>query len=241
MIGTDRKISLQASRPDLARTAMERANLYGLLATIFRSQPDGDLLARLRGADFLTLLSESGLDIGDDFPRKPLRELHEQLAEEYTRLFCGPGKHISPYESVQSKRGSGTLWGKETVLVKRFIETAGFDYEDDFDGIPDHVAIELEFLSRLAETESRYWRSGDLTGAGNALEWQMDFIGRHAGKWIPGFCRKVIEKTETPFYRIFADLLRRFLAGEKAEISDRLDLVFSERRAEPRNPVSNRR
>ncbi len=218
---------------------MERARLYGLLATIFRAPPDAGLLARLRSADFLMLLADSGLDMGDDFAQKPVAALQEELAQDFTRLFCGPGKHISPHESVQLKRGSGSLWGEETVLVKRFIETAGFDYEGDFNGIPDHVAVELEFLSRLSESEARCWQSGDLTAAGNALEWQLDFITRHAGKWMPGFCRKITGDETSPFYCVFADLLRQFLAGEKTEIANRLALAFPQPRDESLIKTSN--
>ena len=239
MTRTEQTIPLDPSCPELAGTAMERARLHGLLATIFGSPPDVDLLVRLRATDFLALLADSGLDIGEDFSSKPVEALREELSVEYTRLFCGPGKHISPHESVQLKHGSGSLWGEETVLVRRFIEAAGFDYESDFNGIPDHVSVELEFLSRLAENESRCWQSGDLTGAGNALEWQLDFINRHAGKWMPGFCRKVASEEVSPFYRIFADLLRQFLAGEKADISDRLRRAFPEDRVNSRQAVSN--
>ena len=240
MIRTEQSIPLETNCPDLAGTAMERARLYGLLATIFGAPPDADLLVRLRSPDFLDLLAQSDLDIGGEFARKPVEALREELAEDYTRLFCGPGKHISPHESVQLKRGSGSLWGEETVLVKRFIETAGFDYDADFNGIPDHVAVELEFLSRLAENESRCWQSENLTGAGNALEWQLEFINRHAGKWMPLFCRKIAQEDTSPFYCIFADLLRQFLAGEKAEISERLHRAFPNEQSNGPKTAPNR-
>ncbi len=220
---------------------MERARLHGLLAAVFREPPDVDLLIRLRRPDFLALLADSDLDMGEDFSVTPVAALREALAEEYTRLFCGPGKHISPHESVQLKHGSGSLWGEETVQVKRFIEAAGFKYDTDFNGLPDHVSVELEFLSRLVESEARCWQSGDTTGAGNALEWQLDFINRHAGKWIPGFCRKIDHEAVSPFYRIFADLLRQFLAGEKADISARLRRAFPEERVNSRKAVSGGR
>lgn len=210
---------------DLARTALERSGLHGLLAAVFRRAPEADLLDRIKTADLTQALSDAGLDLGREFFEEPEKDLREQLAIEYTRLFCGPGHHISPHESVQIKRGSGTLWGSETVVVKRTIEAAGFDFDNDFNGIPDHLSVELEFLAKLVGVEAQAWRDADHAGARNALRWQHQFIARHAGKWVPAFCRKVSEQAQLPFYRVFAALLRQFLAREKAEISDRLSSV----------------
>ncbi|MHA1563996.1 MAG: TorD/DmsD family molecular chaperone [Alphaproteobacteria bacterium] len=215
------------ARQDLAATARERSRLYGLLAAVFRQEPGAELLAKIKTPDLAQALSDAGLDLGREFFEKAESDLHEELAIEYTRLFCGPGHHISPHESVQRKRGSGTLWGTETVVVMRTIEAAGFDFDCEFNGIPDHVSVELEFLAKLAGGEAVSWRELDYFGAENALRWQHQFIASHAGKWMPMFCRKVIEKAQLPFYAAFAAMLKQFLAGEKADIADR-QMIASE-------------
>lgn len=220
----------QNDQTDMAARAAERAQLYRLLAAVFGHEPRRELLDRLRHETVQTLLSRSGLDLGEEFFAGPSGPLQDELAEEYTRLFLGPGKHISPHESVQLRRGSGTLWGEETVLVKRFIEAAGFDFEHDFNGIPDHISVELEFLAKLAEAEAGAWAAGDGAGAANILEWQRDFISRHAGKWMPGFCAKVAKEARLAFYRVFSRVLKAFLAGEKAEISAGLQTAFPQDR-----------
>ena len=209
------------SRQDLADTAMERSRLYGLLAAVFRQAPGGDLVRSIKAPELAGALLAAGFDPGIEFYKKDEEELREELAIEYTRLFCGPGPHISPHESVQLKRGSGMLWGQETVVVKRTIEAAGFDYDQHFNGIPDHISVELEYLAKLVSVEADCWRSGNTADAENALGWQHQFIAKHAGKWIPVFCRKVKEQAQMPFYAAFASLLRQFIAGEKAEIADR--------------------
>ncbi len=202
--------------------ALERSHLYRLLAAIFRQEPGDELIERLRSAHLKELLLQSGFELGDDFASKPLDVAKEELAEEFTHLFLGPGKHISPHESVQLPNGSGTLWGPESVLVKRFIEAAGFEYDDGFSAIADHVSVELDFLALLTQIEADSWQSGDIAAGVNALEWQQDFIARHASKWMPGFCAKVKEGAELAFYPIFAGLLDGFLASEQEEISSRL-------------------
>ena len=221
MVQTDKTQMHDIVCHDLAATALERSQFYALLAAIFNQEPGIEFLEQLRGEAFQSLLAQSGFSLGDEFTRESPDTLQKELSEEFTRLFLGPGKHIAPYESVQLKRGSGTLWGEETVMVKRFIEAAGFNYENDFIGIPDHISVELEFLSRLAGVEAGAWAAGNVVAADNALEWQRDFVSRHADKWMPDFCCKVTQQARLSFYGTFALVLRQFLAGEKTEIADR--------------------
>jgi TorA maturation chaperone TorD len=207
---------------DLARTAMERAKLYGLLATVFHREPDPDLLKQLRNPGFHDLLAETGIDLGDDFFNDPLDEVRDRLSVEYTFLFLGPGKHIAPHESVQLKRGSGILWGEETSIVKQFMMAAGFELNEAANDIPDHISVELEFLSYLSAKESEAWQADDYQAAAAALGWQHRFVSNNIGKWVGRFCRAVEAAAETPFYAQFARLLRTFIAGEKSEIVDRI-------------------
>jgi len=86
--------------------------------------------------------------------------LAEDLAVEFTRLFIGPGPHISPHESVNTETHDvkeAALWSAQTVKVKKFIEAAGLEYDDSFSGMPDHVTAELEFMQRLAAKEAEAW------------------------------------------------------------------------------------
>jgi TorA maturation chaperone TorD len=210
---------------DLARTAMERAKLYGLLANLFRREPGSELLDQLRSRGFRDLLSGTGIDLGDDFFNDPLDEVRDRLKVEYTFLFLGPGKHISPHESVQLNRGSGILWGEETAVVKHFISAAGFDLKEEVKEIPDHISVELEFLCHLSKQEAKAWKANDHEAAAAALSWQHRFVSNNIGKWVGRFCRKVEAAAETPFYAQFAKLLRTFIAGEKSEIVDRLSKI----------------
>jgi len=218
--------TLPACLPDdLARTAMERAKLYGLLANLFRSEPGPDLLNQLRSPEFHNMLSETGIDLGDDFFNDPLDEVGDRLKVEYTFLFLGPGKHIAPHESVQLKRGSGILWGEETSVVKKFMAAAGFELDEASNDIPDHISVELEFLCHLSEKEAEAWQADDHEAAAAALGWQHRFVSNNIGKWVGRFCRAVEDSAESPFYAQFAKLLRRFVAGEKSEIADRLSKI----------------
>lgn len=220
-----KKLAAQPGREDLAAAAAatERSRLLGLLATVFGGEPGLAFIRSLKTPQARAALDEAGVMLGAEFFDTPDQILLNDLAIEYTRLFIGPGPHIPPLESVQLKRGSAMIWGPETAVVKRFIEAAGFDYESSFTGIPDHIAVEFEFLARLCATEADAWRAGDSASASASLQWQHKFISKHLGKWAANFLAKVLKAAEQPFYAAFAGLAINFMATEKATIMHRLE------------------
>lgn len=214
-----------SSRVELARSATERSRLYGLLATVFRREPSAEFLCQLKMPEMVVALAGAGIDLGEEFEVETFADLANDLAVEYTRLFLGPGRHISPHESVQLKRGSGILWGAETAAVRDAYRAAGYDLGETETDIPDHLSVELDFLSLLAKQEAQAWTDQDLDDVAKFLHLQHDFISRHLGKWAAAFCAKVTEQAEFAFYPAFADLLRGYLAGAKAEIVNRLNSI----------------
>ncbi len=202
-------------------TAMARSQVYGLLATLFRAEPSEAFLRELQGPGLSGSFSELDLNLGSELQEKPLEDSLEELAVEYTRLFLGPGPHISAHESVfvELDGGIGGLWGEKTVEVKKFIESAGLTYGPDYTGIPDHVSVELEFLQKLAEWEAGKWAEADPENAIYCLGVQKRFIEEHLGKWVPALCDKVIAKAELPFYKEIARFTKDFITFEKDLIS----------------------
>jgi TorA maturation chaperone TorD len=143
------------------------------------------------------------------------------LAVEYARLFVGPGKHISPHESVHHEREDGDwgrLWGAATVEVKAFIEVTGLGYDDSYKGMPDHISAELELMEKLTENESQAWSGDDEEGARQCVDVERRFIEEHLIHWVPTFCDKVIEAAELSFYRELAALTKRFIELEQEEV-----------------------
>ena len=230
MIDTGVDTDLVDDPENLARTAMERSNLHGFLATVFREELNAELLSRIRSDDFHGALGAAGAKLDTEFLGRPEGELLEQRAVEYTALFLGPGGHISPHESVHtSDPGGGSLWGKPTVEVKRFIEFAGFEYKESYHGLPDHISVELEFMADVVGREAAAWREDRRDRLRTCLEFEDRFMADHLAKWLPAFCRKVVERAELPFYREMAGLTADFLEAEKAEIAHRLKIVAKER------------
>ena len=200
-------------RDDRADTAIARSQVYGLLASVFRAEPDEAFIDELRSPRFAGALALLQADFGSDFAQLSSSELAENLGIEYTRLFIGPGQHISPHESIFAEVDgeAGGLYGAITVEVRKFIEATGLVYDDAFTGLPDHVSVELEFMGRLCEFESEKWARGDDEGARYCLGVQKKFGEEHLFRWIPEFCEQVITRADLPFYSETARITREFL------------------------------
>ena len=207
---------------NMKELAGHRSNIYGLLAGIYRREMTSDLLKQIKDPSMLGVLSNLGLKLNNGFLETPEHQMLEDLAVEYARLFIGPGKHISPHESVHHKRDDGQwgqLWGQSTAEVKKFIESAGLSYQSEYTGLPDHISVELEFMQQVLQREEQAWKAEDKEMAHLCLENEKKFIEEHLAEWIPDFCDKVINQAESPFYRVMAELTKKFIEFEKTEIA----------------------
>ena len=212
-MGTDRK--------ELAEGAKFRSHIYGLLATVFRQEPNLALIRELRAPPLWGVFSDLEVDLGEVFITTPETQLLEILALEFTRLFIGPNNHISAHESIfaEMDHGIGSLWGARTVAVKNFIETTGLDYDSEFTGVPDHVSVELEFMQRMTAWEADKWQQHDRENAEYCLKVQRMFLDQHLLVWLPQFCDAVIKQADIRFYAGVAELTKNFLEFEQDSIA----------------------
>ncbi len=212
----------KTEKQNMEEQAQHRSNIYGLLAAIYRREMTSDLLKQIKDPRFLGVLSNLGIELNNGFFQKPEQELLEDLAVEYARLFLGPGKHISPHESVHHQRDGaqgGQLWGQSTVEVKKFIESSSLTFKSDYTGLPDHISVELEFMQQVTLREEQAWAEQDNDTALSCLKNEKKFIEEHLARWVPIFCEKVINEAELLFYREMAALTKNFIEFEKEEIN----------------------
>ncbi len=198
-----------------------RSSIYGFLAAVYRQELTSELLQQMKDHRFQEILTTLGIELSNGFFKKPEKDLLENLAVEYAYLFVGPGKHISPHESVHHKKEgvqSGQLWGELTAEVKSIIESSGLEYKSEFTGIPDHISVELEYMQQVVQREMQAWKADDDETARLCLKNEKEFVNEHLIRWIPDFCEKVIEAAEMPFYREMARLTRSFIEFEKKEL-----------------------
>ncbi len=209
--------------PERKTVSTARAELYSFLATLLMSEVTGEVLDAVRrpeaiaalkpfGADFWGELDAMERDLGRD-------RLIEELACEFARLFIGPGPHIYPYESLHREDSKErVLWGPAASEVKRFIEAHGLSLGEGSGGIPDHIAIELDFMARVSREEAQALEAGDEERADAARESRLTFFRDHVGRWVPSFCAQVEEQARSALYRDVARILRTMVEVEQEEL-----------------------
>lgn len=135
----------------------------------------------------------------------------QTLLVDYTRLFLGPVETLAkPY---------GTAWQGAPVqtednpppAVLELYREGGFDIDPEFMELPDHVAVELEFLYLLTFNRNQAVRAGQLDAASAIERLQQRFMGEHLGAWIVPFAAAVAAGAQTAFYRELAAFTERFV------------------------------
>jgi TorA maturation chaperone TorD len=197
--------------------AEQRSQVYALLATVFRCPLDGAQLERLRTPSLLGAMAEAGIDPGDDFATSDANILLDRLAIDYTQLFHAPADRIIPYEGLQTGE-SDRLMGAAAQSVRDFLAQAGFVVLPEGGELPDHISVELTFMSELAHREAEAAGAGDRATAEQAALLQRRFLAEHLGRWAGRFARDVKDAATTPFYRSMAALLEDFVAAEQADL-----------------------
>lgn len=107
------------------------------------------------------------------------------LQNSYVNLFINalPEVPCPPYGSFYLE---GILIGQSTVQVKNLYHEYGFQTDE----VPDHIAVELEFLSILStlSTYEEVWRD-------------YDFLLRHLRLWTLEFFQQVEQNDDIGFYK----------------------------------------
>jgi TorA maturation chaperone TorD len=190
--------------PDEA--VMEQVNqghLYGLFKDVVHSW--GEEIEILKG--FLT--------------QRPPQLFLKDLKEEYHRLFSETGSEkISlvesfykpwtqdPHCSLPFATEKGFLMGDSAVHLLAIYRQCGLEVAEPFNGMPDHIIIELEFLSSL------YERASDRE-IKRFLEDHLD--------WIP-LIKEICKRAHVhPFYRSLIYILDLFINMERKRLKKESD------------------
>jgi putative dimethyl sulfoxide reductase chaperone len=200
-----------------ANELSQRAALYRLMAQLYRSEVTQELSQKLADTGTLGLLERAGYDLEP----QALADSEELTAirREFSRVFVGPGRHVSPYGSVHhpDDKKSGSLWGETTSRLHRFAKDHGLEFAGKgYDGIPDHVGHELEIYAKLLEGHAQALEDGDDEGAERILNSERYLYRQDLSRWVPHFCRKVRRAAKRPFYAELARLTEELLEEEGA-------------------------
>lgn len=133
----------------------------------------------------------------------------EELQIAHAELFIGPFElKASPYGSTYLEK-TRRIMGDSTMEVLKHYQKAGL--EVDIKQPPDHIAIELEFLSYLCALEAELLRSGEIKKAAELQTEQKLFLDRYILPWAPQFAQNIRSGTKSTFYHSLADCFEFFL------------------------------
>jgi len=149
---------------------------------------------------------------------KSINEVTETLAMEYSRIFIGPGKHISPYESVHVKDENGRtglLWGESAVDFKAWVEHYGLKIGERFGSIPDHFCTILEFMANIVGEEERFLNESNEKIIALCRKVEVEFFNKHIGNWMAELFNEVADFSTESFYKEMSKLACEFIGTEK--------------------------
>jgi TorA maturation chaperone TorD len=193
-----------------------KADVYRLLSACYY-QPEDAYLEEAVFLQLATALQHCTPDLvplAEQLDEAARRDGVEALLLDYTRLFLGPFDiPAKPYGSIYLE-GENVVMGDSTVNAKAYYRAADFEIADDFREVPDHVAVELEYLYLLSFRQSQGALDAD-TAEKDWSQLEQQFLAEHLGRWIEPFSEKMIEHAGTEFYRLLGKLTRAFILYQK--------------------------
>lgn len=192
----------------------EELYAYNFLRQLFLKEPTKEFLTDISRIDLPQSadapFSEGLIMIVDEAKKNAARldAWTEELGLEYARLFIGPfNPPAIPYASFYLSK-SRSLMTDETIDVrKRYLE-AGMSVKELYSTPDDHIGIELEFIYDLTRRIIELLESGEREEASRLFEIRTGFISRHMDLWVPFFAEKVLEATNSNFFRGAAGMLK---------------------------------
>jgi TorA maturation chaperone TorD len=189
------------------------------LAACLLAPPDGEMMEQLKQGRIRSLLEKNIGEFGGDL--QLLAELSKErgsagdlqvLQREYVRLFGNlTGLNISLVESTYKPwtgdsscvlafaGDKGLLMGDAALHMREMFRQLSLEVPEEFRSTPDHLVLELEFLSLLYHCATR--------------EQIQRFIKDHLD-WIPDLKDSVDRAHPHPFYRNAIELINLFLVHQ---------------------------
>jgi TorA maturation chaperone TorD len=205
----------------MGMTNTEKGDFCALAASLM-APPDAETVGELKQGEIQSLLEKNIREWGGD--PQLLTELASEknsgrdlatLQKEYERLFAGlSGQKISLVESTYKPwtgddscalafaGDRGLLMGDAALHMREIYRQSSLEVPEEFRSTPDHLLLELEFLSLLYHSA--------------APEQIQGFIEDHLD-WVPDLKERLDQADLHPFYRKAVELINLFLEHERKE------------------------
>ncbi|MEL7563764.1 MAG: molecular chaperone TorD family protein [Dehalobacterium sp.] len=208
--------------------ALDRKNIYALLASIFLQIPDltftkNVLSLKLEECRFYEVNSDISLGINliqnyiSSNRVLPLEKVQEKLAVDKKNLARNVTEKKAikqPYEFIYTNRPSQDV--REEVVS--YYETVGRVINEDILNGPDYIGLELNFMAELCTEEvlalSQEHSLDTVFECAIIHLLQEEFLQDHIGNWVPSFADELINNATTDFFKGVGFLLKGYIHQE---------------------------
>jgi TorA maturation chaperone TorD len=142
-------------------------------------------------------------------------ELLLELQKDYTWACHASRPRLVPlFESVYKE---GKLLQDSTFQINRLYYEAGLDVEKNFTLPPDHIAVQLEFMSFLCYELIQGLQANEQEIIEKARDLKKQVLEEHLGQFGKTFAQKFQKHGKTPFYKNMATCLEALLFWEDSQ------------------------
>jgi TorA maturation chaperone TorD len=190
---------------------LSRKKFYQLLHLLFVVPANEKALFEIRtngNLQELEEIHEGGKILRNFFEHLSIEQIQKER-EEYQRLFLGPGPLVAPPWESYYRSKEQLLFEEWTYQIREQYHQFGLQNIKENNEPDDHLLLELEFmifLTDLCLQETKIERVIELISS------QIHLLEKHLTIWIPYFCERVIENTNSQLYLGAAMLLEDFLS-----------------------------
>jgi DMSO reductase family type II enzyme chaperone len=203
-------------------TALARALLYHAAARLF-SYPDDGLSDTLATAQLVaSALPDGGVleqHVADVVAAwMEAEESESGAAGEYTWLFQRNVRcplHETAYDSERR-----VAMAHDMAEIAGYYAAFGVKVSEVFRDLPDHLSMELEFISYLYAKEAYALEHNEKGHAKVCREARQQFLREHLAHWFPAFAERARQNARQPLYVTATALAAALLLGERLPMEE---------------------
>lgn len=207
---------------DVAALMEQRAATYALLARLYRTEIDEELLRAMHDDLYPVSTGYKSADEGNRLVATYLSNLHpgslEELQVDYARCFIGSGTDAATaaylFESVYTSPKRLLMQDARDEVLALY-RAAGLERQSNWNEGEDHLSLELEFEAHLCRQCARALREGQDEEAVALAQAQRNFFDDHLVSWAPLMLVDLRRFAKTEFYEGLALLTEGFLEAER--------------------------
>ena len=207
-----------------------RSRVYALLSRCYETEIDAAFAEALAGEAALAS-DDAGLAAGFAALQADLagcdEDALEQLAVVFDRAFFGMGPRTAqkafPYESVYTSERRLLMQEARAEVLATLRENEL--KRGNWNEAEDHIALELEFMQRMALRAAEALSDNAEDEAIAYLRTSYDFLENHLLNWVPMLVADMRMHARTLFYQGLGQLTLGSLQEDEAVLRELLDSV----------------